>query len=149
MCPTAVPFPFLLLFFSCAHGITYNCTTKNSPSSSCCSGEITLDPTMTTIASVAFQSCSGLTGPLIIPSSVTIIGQYAFQGCSGLTGSLIIPSSVTSIGQYAFDGCSGFNGSLIIPSNDEYYSIYISWLFWTQRFTHNSFLHHQYWYFGI
>jgi hypothetical protein len=106
----------LLLFSSTAHGITYNCVNKTYPTSSCCTGEITLDPTMTSIANNAFSGCSGLTGSLIIPSSVTTIGDYAFNGCSGLTGSLILPSSVTTIRQYAFNGCSGFKGSLTISS---------------------------------
>jgi hypothetical protein len=52
-----LPFWFLLLLFSTtAHGITYNCINKTYPSSSCCSGEITLDPTMTTIAIVNQRS---------------------------------------------------------------------------------------------
>jgi hypothetical protein len=107
----------LLYFFSSAHGITSNCTSKNSPSLSCCSGEITLDPTMTTISSSAFSGCSNLTGSLTIPPTVTSIGGHAFQGCSGFSGSLTIPPSVTSIGNVAFQGCSGFSGSLTIPSS--------------------------------
>jgi hypothetical protein len=77
---------FLLCFFSSAHAMTSNCTNKNTPSSSCCSGEITLDPTMTTISSSAFYGCSNLTGSLTIPPSVTSIGNGAFNGCSGLSG---------------------------------------------------------------
>jgi hypothetical protein len=100
-----IPFWLLLLCSSTVHGITYNCINKTNPSSSCCSGEITLDPTMTSIANNAFDGCSGLTGSLIIPSSVTTIGYYAFQGCSGFTGSLTIPSSVTAIWNGAFQGC--------------------------------------------
>jgi hypothetical protein len=130
----------LLLFSSSVHGITLNCINKNTPSSSCCSGEITLDPTMTSIAVNAFNGCSGLNGSLIIPSSVTTIGASAFyfcggltaltlpssvttigtsafNGCSGLTGFLTLPSSVTTIGVWAFNGCSGFTGSLTLPSS--------------------------------
>jgi hypothetical protein len=102
---------WLLLLFSPVHGITLNCISKNTPSSSCCSGEITLDPTMTRIGGNAFDGCSGLTGSLIIPSSVTKIYDYAFRGCSGFNGSLIISSSVTSIGIAAFFSCYGFTGS--------------------------------------
>jgi hypothetical protein len=98
----------LLLFFSSVHGITYNCINKNTPSSSCCSGEITLDPTMTTIAANAFDGCSNLIGTLTIPSSVTTIGSTAFRGCSGFTEPLVIPSSVTSIAGSAFHSCAGF-----------------------------------------
>jgi hypothetical protein len=67
-----------LLFSSSVHGITYNCINKNTPSSSCCFGEITLDPTMTSIVADAFYGCSGLNGSLIIPSSVGTIGERAF-----------------------------------------------------------------------
>jgi hypothetical protein len=114
---TCLSFWLLLLFSSSVHGITYNCINKTYPSSSCCSGEITLDPTMTTIAAHAFDGCSGLNGSLIIPSSVTIIFYAAFQGCSGFTGSLIFPSSLTFIDTYAFYHCYGFTGSLTIPSS--------------------------------
>jgi hypothetical protein len=111
----AQQFLLLLLFFSSSDGITYNCINKNTPSSSCCSGEITLDPTMTYIAEHAFSGCSGLTGSLTIPSSVTTIGLGAFYQCSGFTGSLTIPSSVTLINSVAFYNCNGFTGSLTLP----------------------------------
>jgi hypothetical protein len=97
----SLPLWLLLLFSSTVHGITYNCINRNTPSPSCCSGEITLDPNMTSIANSAFEYCSGLTGSLTIPNSVTSIGDYAFENCYGLTGSLTIPNSVTSIGDYA------------------------------------------------
>lgn len=42
----------------------------------------------------------------IIPDNVTSIGSVAFWQCSGLT-SVNIPNSVTSIGGRAFGGCSG------------------------------------------
>lgn len=41
---------------------------------------------------------------LVIPESVTSIGSIAFSGCTGLT-SIKIPNSVTKIGQYAFASC--------------------------------------------
>jgi hypothetical protein len=114
----AVVFVFALLSFPpFVHGITYNCVNKSYPSSSCCSGEISLDPTITIIETNAFYGCTGLTGSLIIPSSVTSIETNAFRRCSGFTGSLIIPSSVTQILGSAFADCSGFTGSLIIPSS--------------------------------
>jgi hypothetical protein len=109
---------WLLFFFSSpVHGITLNCINKTYPSSSCCSGEITLDSAVTTIAANAFDGCSELNGSLTIPSSVTTIGNSAFYGCSGFTGSLTLPSSVTTIGNYAFQHCYGFTGSLTIPSS--------------------------------
>jgi hypothetical protein len=110
-------------FSSSVHGITHNCINKNTPSSSCCSGEITLDPTMTTIAANAFDGCSNLTGSLTLPSSVTVIGNYAFRGCTGFTGSLTIPSSVTTIGNFAFEICFGFTGSLTLATPSSLTSI--------------------------
>jgi hypothetical protein len=106
-----------LLFSSSVHGITYNCINKITPSSSCCSGEITLDPTMTSIAEHAFSGCSGLTGSLTIPSSVTNIGLYACYQCSGFNGSLIIPPSVTAIAPAAFENCSGFTSAVTFPKH--------------------------------
>jgi hypothetical protein len=112
----SLPLWLLLLFSSTVHGITYNCINRNTPSPSCCSGEITLDPNMTSIGDGAFYSC-GLTGSLTIPNSVTSIGYSAFDECWGLTGSLTIPNSVTSIGDYAFYSCHLLTGSLTIPNS--------------------------------
>jgi hypothetical protein len=115
--PTIYLSLWFLLFSSSVHGITLNCINKTYPSSSCCSGEITLDPTMTTIAANAFDGCSGLTGSLTIPSSVTTIAAYAFRNCFGFTGSLTLLSSLTTIADYAFYLCDGFTGALTIPSS--------------------------------
>ena len=64
---------------------------------------------VTSIGSLAFQYCSGLT-TITIPDSVTSIGSYAFEGCKGLT-SITIPDSVTSIGSSAFEGTGYYNDS--------------------------------------
>ena len=58
---------------------------------------------VTSIGSIAFSSCSGLTN-ITIPNSVTSIGYGAFFNCSGLT-SITIPNSVTSIRYEAFEDC--------------------------------------------
>jgi len=60
----------------------------------------------TSIGSLAFDYCFGLTGSLVIPDSVTTIGLASFFFCTGLNGSLTIGNSVTSIGDNAFNGCS-------------------------------------------
>lgn len=67
---------------------------------------------VTSIASSAFDYCSGITG-VSIPSSITSIGANAFTGCTSLTN-VYIPSSVTYIGEYAFSGCSSLS-SVSLP----------------------------------
>jgi len=66
---------------------------------------------VTSIGSVAFYYCPGLTS-VTIPNSVTSIGGEAFNGCKGLT-SVTIGSGVTSIGNYAFYNCSGLTSVTI------------------------------------
>ncbi len=66
---------------------------------------MTIGGSVTSIGSLAFADCTGLTS-VTIPDSVTSIGDWAFSGCSGLT-SVTIPDSVTSIGRSAFSGCTG------------------------------------------
>ncbi|MBQ9821750.1 MAG: leucine-rich repeat protein [Muribaculaceae bacterium] len=64
---------------------------------------ITLRDGTVSIASNAFEYCTGLTS-ISIPNSVTTIGDYAFSSCTGLA-SVTIPNSVTTIGRNAFAGC--------------------------------------------
>ena len=75
---------------------------------------MTIPNSVTSIGSVAFSGCNGLTS-VTIPNSVTSIGSSAFEGCSGLT-SVTIPNSVTSIGSSAFSACSGLT-SVTIPNS--------------------------------
>ncbi len=67
-------------------------------------GDYSIRQGVITVASCAFQGCTGLTS-VEIPDSVTSIGYRAFQGCTGLT-SVTIGNSVTNIGSFAFYECS-------------------------------------------
>jgi hypothetical protein len=68
---------------------------------------------VTSIGTIAFTNCTGLTS-VTIPNSVTSIELSAFAGCTGLT-SVTIPSSVTSIGINAFANTGLI--SVIIPNS--------------------------------
>ena len=59
--------------------------------------------TVTSIRSLAFYYCSGLTS-VEIPNSVTAIQDQTFEYCTNLQ-SITIPSSVKSIGYRAFENC--------------------------------------------
>ena len=68
---------------------------------------------VTSIASGAFDRCSGLTS-VTIPNSITSIGQRGFIECSGLT-SIELPAGLTNLAEYAFEGCLGLT-SVTIPN---------------------------------
>ncbi len=74
----------------------------------------TIPNTVTSIGSLAFYGCSGLTS-VTIPNSVTSIGFSAFYNCKALS-SVNIPNSVTSIYNGTFEGCSGLT-SVNIPNS--------------------------------
>lgn len=67
-------------------------------------GEIIIPNSVTTINTLAFKNCIGLTS-ITIPNSVTIIRDKAFLGCTSLT-SIDIPYSVTGIESNVFYNCN-------------------------------------------
>jgi len=77
-------------------------------------GAYRIPNSVTSIGSMAFANCVGLTS-VTIPNSVTKIRIGAFDGCTGLT-SVIIPNSVTSISAFTFRDCSNLT-SVIIPNS--------------------------------
>ncbi|MDR2592742.1 MAG: leucine-rich repeat protein [Chitinispirillales bacterium] len=66
-------------------------------------GAYTIPDCVTSIESMTFFNCTGLTS-VVIPDSVTYIGGWAFMECYGLT-SVAIGKGVTSIGRGAFMHC--------------------------------------------
>lgn len=68
-------------------------------------GAYTVPGSVTSIESMAFFNCAGLTS-VVIPDSVTYIGGCAFMECYGLT-SVAIGGGVTFIGSGAFAHCRG------------------------------------------
>lgn len=75
-------------------------------------GAYVIPNSVTSIASGAFEDCSGLTS-IDIPENVTSIGGMAFSDCSGLT-SISIPKGITVIKFATFSGCNGLT-RIIIP----------------------------------
>ena len=101
--------------FSCGGSATYTVTAGVASAGGSCSGSLTLDSSVTSIAANAFQS-SGLTS-VIIPEGVTLIGAAAFYG-SSLLRSVSLPSTLTSLTDQAFRE-SGLT-SVTIPSTVTY-----------------------------
>ena len=95
------------IFFS-SNGILY----KRNPTSLYFAprnlqGDITLDSTLTTIPSSAFQNCTGITS-VTLPDNITEIADGAFTGCTGLT-EIFFNSKLTTIGEYAFCKCTSLS----------------------------------------
>ena len=80
---------------------------------------VVIENGVTSIGSIAFQSCVNLTS-VSIPSSVTSIGTYAFNICSSLT-KLTIPAGVTEIGNGAFAQSS--NLTLSVASGNKSFTM--------------------------
>jgi hypothetical protein len=78
---------------------------------------VSLPSTITSIASNAFNYCSGITN-ISIPSSVASIESWAFGDCGNST-SITIPASVTRIDNFAFQA---FNGTINVDVSNTVYS---------------------------
>ena len=98
------------------NGTTYSVTSIARIAFQHCTGltSITIPNSVTSIGNSAFSGCTGLTS-VTIPESITSIGEHVFSNCTGLT-SITIPNSVTSIGSSAFSGCTSFT-SITIPNS--------------------------------
>ncbi len=105
----------------------YTAEVTNPPSSGIYSGSISIPKevsyngkkySVTSIRSLAFNECTGLTS-LTIPNSVISIENYAINYCTALT-SLTIPNSVTSIGNRAFYRCRNLNLISVDANNPKY-----------------------------
>ena len=83
--------------------IIYQASSKLSETTSNKNQGLKTDAFNTSIQSHEFSDGKGT---ITFNGDVTSIGSIAFNGCSGLT-SIDIPNSVTSIGNSAFSRCSG------------------------------------------
>jgi hypothetical protein len=114
--PTAAP---VVTITPCTTGtftITDNVITGNTS----CAGTATIPNTVTSIASTAFQSATGLTTVTFeATSQVATIGNQAFLSASGLS-SITIPASVTTIGTGAFGGTSSLTSISVDGANPNY-----------------------------
>lgn len=75
---------------------------------------VDISSSVTGIASIAFQSCTGLNS-INFPNSIISIGGGAFYGCTSLTN-ITLSDSITSVGNNAFQGCSNLEN--VIMSNN-------------------------------
>ena len=82
-------------------------------------GSYTIQGSVATIASSAFDSCH-LTD-VTVPDNVTTIGRYAFSGCRAME-SIMIGNGVTSIGDSAFSGCVSLTNITVDAANPAYSS---------------------------
>jgi hypothetical protein len=72
-------------------------------------GSVAIPDSVTAINSLAFDSCSNLSG-VTFPNGLATIGASSFYGCSGLT-TLNLPFSVSSIGTWAFQSCTNLTSA--------------------------------------
>lgn len=78
---------------------TTGCIDRNTPSSACCSGDIEISSSITSIAYGAFERC--MITSVVIPDGITSIGDHAFNENFNIVA-VTIPNSVQAIGKWAF-----------------------------------------------
>ena len=105
---------------ACDGGGTFTITDNVITGNTSCAGTVTIPNTVTSIASTAFQSATGLTTVTFeATSQVATIGNQAFLSASGLS-SITIPASVTTIGTGAFSGTSSLTSISVDGTNLNY-----------------------------
>ena len=105
---------------ACDGGGTFTITDNVITGNTSCAGTATIPNTVTSIASTAFQSATGLTTVTFeATSQVATIGNQAFLSASGLS-SITIPASVTTIGTGAFSGTSSLTSISVDGTNLNY-----------------------------
>ena len=80
-------------------------------------GAVSIEGTVTRIASYAFSACAGITS-IGLPSGLNRIDYSAFSHCTSLTA-IVLPSNLTELGNYAFSYCSALT-TISIPDNVTY-----------------------------
>ena len=76
-------------------------------------GEITLNGSVTAVASSALSGCTKIT-KVVLPQGLKTVGDYAFENCSALT-EIALPDTVTRIGAYAFSNCKALK-AVTVPA---------------------------------
>ena len=74
---------------------------------------LTIEDGVITVASAAFQGCTGIKNLKIMPSIATI-GAYAFSGCTGITSIDFDPPVDLTIADHAFEGNTSLT-TLLLP----------------------------------
>lgn len=99
--------------FSCGTSGTYTVSGTKVISNNECTGNLTIDSSVTVIGANAFQNA--ILSAVVIPGTVTTIEDRAFQGIR--MTSLSLGEGITSIGYAAFYGFSPNSVNIVLPNS--------------------------------